>query len=93
MSVRKVNGLGEDQEQTSDGEEEEVKEQKSPQEQEVREHTSPETSTQVLQDCVPQMEGTVDGQLPATPALSRRKHKCDVCVKKDSEIFRLTLKI
>lgn len=59
MSVRKVrgvDGLGEDQKQTSDGEEEEVKEQQSPQEQEIGEHSSPETSAQVLQGRVPQLE-------------------------------------
>lgn len=96
MSVRKargVDGLGKDQEQTSDGEEEEVKEQQSPQEQEVGEHSGPKTSAQVLQGRVPQLERTEDGQMPATPALSRRKHKCDTCEQKDSQMFRLTLKI
>lgn len=91
--VRRVDGLGKDQEQTSDGEEEDVKEQQSPQEQEVGEHSGPETSAQVLQGRVPQLEGTEDGQMPATPALSRRKHKCDACEQKDSQMFRLTLKI
>lgn len=97
MSVRRVrgrvDGLGEDQEQTSDGEEKDVIEQQSPQEQEVAEHSGAETSTQVLQGRVPQLEGTEDGQMPATPALSRSKHKCDACEQKDSQMFRLTLKI
>lgn len=61
MSVRKgggVDGLREDQEQTSDGEKHEVKEQQSPQEQKVGEHPCPETSAQVLQGRVPQLERT-----------------------------------
>lgn len=79
--VRGVDGLREDQKQTSDGEEEEVKEQQSPQKLEVGEHSGPEASAQVLQGRVPQLEGTDKGQMPATPALSRRKHQCD-CVNK-----------
>lgn len=51
--VRGVDGLREDQEQTSDGEEEEVKEQQSPQEQEVGEHSGSKSSAQVLQGRVP----------------------------------------
>lgn len=92
-SVRGVDGLREDQEQTSDGKEEEVKEQQSPQELEVGEHSSPKSSAQVLQGRMPQLEGTEDRQMPATPALSRRKHKCDVCEQKDGQMFELTLKI
>lgn len=72
--MRRVDGLGEDEEQTGDGEEQKVKQQQSPQEQEVGEHSCPETSAQVLQGRVPQLEGTDDGQTPAAPALSRRKH-------------------
>lgn len=85
--VRRVDGLGEDKEHTSDGKEEEVEEQQTPQEQEVGEHSGPETPAQVLQGRVPQLEGTEDGQMPATPALSGRKHTCDTCEQKDSQMF------
>lgn len=73
--VRRVDGLGEDEEQTGDGEEQKVKQQQSPQEQEVGEHSCPETSAQVLQGRVPRLEGSDDGQTPAAPALSRWKHR------------------
>lgn len=89
-----MDGLGEDQEQTSDGEEEKVKEQQSPKEEEVGEHSGPKTSAQVLQGRVPQLEGTDDGQMPAPPALSRRKHTCDQCGQKQrAQMFGLTLKM
>lgn len=89
-----MDGLGQDQEQTSDGEEEKVKEQQSLKEEEVGEHSGPKTSAQVLQGRVPQLEGTDDGQVPATPALSRRKHTCDRCGQKQTaKMFGLTLKL
>lgn len=56
----RMDGLGEDQEQSVDEEEEDVEEQKSPDEEKVGEHTSAKAAAQPLQSHLPQLQGTED---------------------------------
>lgn len=71
--------MRDDQEQAVDGEEEEVKEQEGPEEPEVGEHSGSESPAQSLHGCMPQLEGTEDGEAAeqaVTPSLRGEKHEC-----------------
>lgn len=59
---RRVQGLGDRQEQPVDEEQEEVEKQKRPEEEEVGQHWCPKTPTQLLERRLPQPKGAQEGQ-------------------------------
>lgn len=76
----RVHSLRQDQEQTMDGKEEEVKEQQSPQKEEVGEHSRPKMCAQPLYWGVPQrqwVEKREAAEETVVPGLRQKQNKCN----------------
>lgn len=84
-----VHGLGQDQEQTMYGKEEEVEEQQSPQKEEVGEHPRSETCAQPLYRGVPQRQRAEEREAAEETVMPSLRQK-ETSVTESSELHEST---